>query len=83
MIAKISISLPEETLSVADDERRATGESRSELFRRALETLLEQRREREAAERYVAAYLAEPEEEYDVEDVDALGSEVLERERWD
>ena len=83
MIAKISISLPEETLSVADDERRATGETRSELFRRALETLLKQRREREAAERYVAGYLADPEEEPDVEDVDALGSEVLERERWD
>ena len=83
MIAKISISLPKETLEVVDRERRSTGETRSQLFRRALDTLLAQAREKEAAERYVASYLAEPEEEYDVDDVDALGAEVLERERWD
>ena len=80
---KISISLPRATLEIADRERRSTGESRSEYFRRAIDVLLEQERRKAAVERYQAGYVAEPEEEYEVEGVDALGQEVLEREPWD
>ena len=80
--ARVSISLPEETLRVADRERRGTGESRSQYFRRALEALLQGKREQEAVSRYVAGYIAEPElpdEGY----VDELGRALLEREPWD
>lgn len=81
--AKISISLPKRTLEIADRERRATGESRSQLFRRAVEALVERRRREEAIELYRAGYVAEPEAEYDVDDLDRLGEEILERESWD
>lgn len=81
-IARISISLPAETLRVAERERRSTGESRSEFFRRAIEELVRRRREREQIDRYVAGYIAEPE---DAEEswVDALGRERLEQEPWE
>lgn len=75
--------MPKEALEIADRERRVTGETRSEFFRRALEALLRQERQRDAVERYQAGYVAEPEEDYEIDDLDRLGEEVLEREPWD
>ena len=80
---KVSISLPKATLETADRERRETGESRSQFFRRAVEALIEQQRRSAAVERYVQGYVAEPEEEYDVDVVDRLGEETLGQEPWD
>jgi metal-responsive CopG/Arc/MetJ family transcriptional regulator len=79
-VVRISIQLPAEILRIADRERRSTGETRSELFRRALEEMVA-RRERAEIDRYVAGYLAKPE---DAEDgwVDALGRERVEQEPW-
>jgi metal-responsive CopG/Arc/MetJ family transcriptional regulator len=82
--AKISISLPEDVLERAERERRATGESRSELFRRALEALFESQRHEAAVRRYVEGYVAEPETEYEVSAAAALSSAAFEEEEdWD
>ena len=59
--SRITISLPEGTLARAERERRSTGESRSELFRRALEALFEADRREAAIRSYVESYVAEPE----------------------
>ena len=80
--AKISISLPAETLRAADRERRATRETRSEFFRRAVEELVQRRRERLEIDRYVAGYVAEPEASEESW-VDELGRERLAQETWD
>ena len=45
---------------------KGRGESRSELFRRALETLFEKQRYETAVTRYVEGYVAEPESEYEI-----------------
>ena len=81
--AKISISLPRATLERADRERRASGESRSEFFRRAVEAYLGQKRRREATERYVAGYLAEPETTYDDEAAEGTAADALSQEAWE
>ena len=60
-MAKIAISLPDAVLQEIERQRRARGESRSEFFRRAAEAVLRREREREMDERYVNAYLHQPE----------------------
>ena len=80
--AKISISLPRTTLERADRERRASGESRSEFFRRAVEEYLRQKRRRQATDRYMAGYIAEPESSYDEEISEQTASDLLSREPW-
>ncbi|MGH7572786.1 MAG: CopG family ribbon-helix-helix protein [Gemmatimonadota bacterium] len=81
--AKISISLPADLLARADQERRQSGESRSELFRRALETLFRERRHDAAVRRYVDGYVAEPESGYEVSSADASSLAAWEEEDWD
>ncbi|MFP3941238.1 MAG: ribbon-helix-helix domain-containing protein [Thermoanaerobaculia bacterium] len=82
--AKISISIPEDVLERAERERRQTGESRSELFRRALEVLFEKQRQEAAVRRYVEGYVAEPETEYEVASAGAVSPAAFEEgEDWD
>ena len=81
--AKISISLPSDVLEAAERERRATGESRSQFFRRAVEALLRQERERLAIRQYVAGYVAEPEPPYETEAIDQASRTTLAGEPWD
>lgn len=82
--AKISISLPKDVLERAERERRETGESRSELFRRALEALFERHHHEAAVRRYVEGYLAEPETEYEVASTGAVSPAAFEEdEDWD
>ncbi|MGH9380147.1 MAG: ribbon-helix-helix protein, CopG family [Thermoanaerobaculia bacterium] len=81
--AKISISLPTDILVRADQERRESGESRSELFRRALETLFREKRREAAVRRYVDGYVAEPESEYEVSSAEAVSKDVWDAEDWD
>ncbi len=59
--AKIAISLPGALLALVEKERQATGESRSEFLRRALESYLRQKRERERVEQYIRGYQKYPE----------------------
>ena len=82
MTARISISLPRATLERADRERRASGQSRSEFFRHAVEEYLRQRKRREAIDRYVAGYVAEPETLHDEEIPEQTAVEALGGEPW-
>ena len=50
IVAKIAISLPDEVLQAVEKERLASGQSRSEFFRNAVEAFLRQRRDRELEE---------------------------------
>ena len=60
-MAKIAISLPDEVLQAVEKERLASGQSRSEFFRIAVEAFLRQRRDRELEEQYVRGYQENPE----------------------
>ena len=79
---KIAISLPEDMLAVVEQERRESGESRSELFRRAVEMLLRRRREQEMSERYIRAYQQTPETKEEIEAARHAASAMLAEESW-
>jgi metal-responsive CopG/Arc/MetJ family transcriptional regulator len=79
---KIAISLPEDMLAVVEQERRESGESRSELFRRAVEMLLRRRREQEMSERYIRAYQQTPETKEEIEAARHAASAILSEESW-
>ena len=80
--AKIAISLPEEMLSAVERERRSSGESRSQFFRRAVEALLRRQREQEMNEQYIRAYQQMPETEEEVEASRRAASSILAEESW-
>ena len=80
--AKIAISLPEDVLNAVEREREGSGESRSQFFRRAVETLLSHRRERERSEQYVRAYQQAPETREEVEAARQAASAILAEEPW-
>jgi len=79
---KIAISLPEEVLKAVEKEREGSGESRSQLFRRAVELLLRQRKEREMSEQYIHAYQQVPETEEEIAAARRAASAVLAEEPW-
>ena len=79
---KIAISLPEEMLTALEREREGSGESRSQIFRRAVELLLRQRKEREMSEQYIRAYQQVPETEKEIAAARHAASAVLSEEPW-
>lgn len=81
--AKIAISLPKEVLAAVEQARKDNGESRSEFFRRAAETLLRRRREQEMNELYIRAYQQMPETEEEVEAARRAASNILAEEPWE
>jgi metal-responsive CopG/Arc/MetJ family transcriptional regulator len=81
--AKVAISLPEDVLAAVEIERQAKGESRSEFFRRAVETRLKQERESSAIRDYVRGYQQYPESTEEVEAAHRVGSAVLAAEPWE
>ena len=82
-MAKIAISLPDDVLRDVEIERQASGESRSQFFRRAVITLLKQKRDREANEQYVRAYREMPETEGELGWLQASSEAVLAEYPWD
>ncbi len=80
--AKVAISLPEQVLKAVEKERKASGESRSEFFRRAVEKLLKQEQESRSIEKYVRSYRDIPESAEEVEAVHTTGAAILAREPW-
>ena len=78
----IAVSLPKEVLDAAEREREARGETRDELFRRAVEALL-RRDGHDAVERYVQGYRDQPESDEEVASADQLGAAVLAQDPWD
>ena len=81
--AKIAISLPEEVLTAVERERRDSGESRSQFFRRAAEAQLRRRREQEMSERYIRAYMEIPESQEEVAATLHAASNILSMEPWE
>jgi metal-responsive CopG/Arc/MetJ family transcriptional regulator len=82
-IAKIAISLPEEVLDAVERERRDSGESRSQFFRRAAEILLRRRREQELNTQYIRAYQQTPETKEEIEAARRAASDILAEEPWE
>ena len=82
-IAKIAISLPEEVLVSVEQERRNSGESRSEFFRRAVKALLRRQQEQEMSEQYIRAYQQIPETEEEIEAARHAASNILAKEPWE
>ncbi len=81
--AKIAISLPEDVLAAVERERRDSGESRSEFFRRAAEILLRRQQEQKMNELYVSAYQQMPETEEEIEAARRAASNILAEEPWE
>lgn len=80
--AKIAISLPKDILNAVEQERKASGESRSELFRRAVEMLLLRNREQAMSERYIRAYAQTPETKEEIDAARHAASVILSGEPW-
>src|SRR6266545_6791038 len=80
---KVTISLPSDLHEAAERERKARKETRSQFFRHAVESFLKERREREAAERYVQGYRAQPEREPEVAAVHEASRATLASEPWE
>ena len=74
-MAKIAISLPDDVLKEIESERLATGETRSEFFRRAVKAYFQNKRKKEDIDRYIRGYLEHPE----TEEAAAWTSEALGR----
>ena len=70
---KVTVSLPDDLLSAADQAARASGMSRSRLFREALAGYLRQEASG-AVQRYVTAYREQPES---AEEIDAAMSSAV------
>jgi len=79
---KIAISLPEEVLTAVERQREGSGESRSQIFRRAVELLLRQQKELEMSEQYIRAYQQIPETNEEVSAARRAASTILAEEPW-
>ena len=82
-MAKIAISLPEETFQAVEKERLANGMSRSEFFRRAVEEHLRRVKEREDVEQYIKGYLKYPETKDEIALAEATLGYVMAENPWD
>lgn len=80
--SKIAISLSEEMLTAVERERKESGESRSQIFRRAVDLLLRQRKDREMSEQYIGAYQQVPETKEEVTAARHSASTILVEEPW-
>ncbi len=79
---KIAISLPDDMLTVVEEQRKESGESRSEFFRRAVQLLLRRHREMDKTERYIRAYQKNPETKEEIEAARHAASAILSEESW-
>jgi metal-responsive CopG/Arc/MetJ family transcriptional regulator len=72
-MAKIAISLPDEILKDVEKERLVAGETRSEFFRKAVETYFRYKRQKEQEEQYIRGYREFPESVEDLGGLEELG----------
>jgi metal-responsive CopG/Arc/MetJ family transcriptional regulator len=82
-MAKIAISLPDGVLQTVEKERLASGVSRSEFFRRAVEAYLRREQERQWDEQYVRAYQLYPETPEEVALAEATLGYAFAESPWD
>lgn len=81
--AKVAISLPEEMLAAVEREIQGSGESRSEFFRRAVETFFKLQQEQALSEQYVRGYVQMPETDEEVEAARSVVKTILAQEVWE
>ena len=82
-MAKIAISLPDDVLQAVEKERKLSGESRSEFFRRAVKALLKQKQREQRDREYIRAYRDMPETDEEFAGLRSAGLEVLAELPWD
>jgi len=82
-MAKIAISLPEEVLQAVEKERLASGQSRSEFFRRAVEEHLRRAKEQEDVREYIRGYLEYPETRHELAVVESTLHYAFDEESWE
>jgi metal-responsive CopG/Arc/MetJ family transcriptional regulator len=80
---KVAVTVSPEALAAAERLRKRTGESRSAVFERALQRLVEDERRAEQSRRYVAGYRAVPERAAEINAALAIGLVALATEPWD
>jgi metal-responsive CopG/Arc/MetJ family transcriptional regulator len=79
---KVAISLPKHILKAVEKERKASGESRSEFFRRAVEKMIRQNQESKEVESYILGYRNIPESAEEIEAAHKAGVAMLAEEPW-
>jgi len=79
---KVAISLPDEIFNAIEQERKESGESRSELFRQAIEMLLHRRQEEEKIRQYIRGYEQMPETAEEIAAADQAAVAILAEEPW-
>ena len=80
---KIAISLPNELLRKVERLRKQTGESRSAVFRRAVELVFDEQQRAARVAAYVEGYRKHPETADEVEAAEAAAMELLAEEPWE
>jgi len=81
-ISKISISIPEETLDAVEQERKESGESRSQIIRRSIEAMLREKKELALSECYIRSYREMPETKEEINAAHRSACNILAEEPW-
>ena len=80
---KIAISLPESAFEGAEQARKTTGETRSEFYRRAVQSLLRQEHRQAAVQRYMQAYREQPETPDEVDAAQQAAAAIFALDPWE
>jgi metal-responsive CopG/Arc/MetJ family transcriptional regulator len=80
--SKLAISLPEDMLNAIEKESAESGESRSQVFRRAVGMLLPQKTARLMSDQYIRAYQLVPDTKEEVIAARHSASIILAGEPW-
>jgi hypothetical protein len=73
-VAKVAVTVPEDTLRAVEKRRRVLGMSRSAVVSAALESWLADQAMTAEERRYVVAYLKQPETSEEVRDTTGIGA---------
>ncbi len=76
-VAKVAVTVPEETLRAVEKRRRFLGMSRSAVVSAALESWLADQAMTAEERRYVVAYMKQPETVEEVRETTAIGSAAM------
>jgi hypothetical protein len=76
-VAKVAVTVPEETLRAVEKRRRVLGMSRSAVVSAALDSWLADQAMTAEERRYVVAYLKQPESAEEVRETTAIGAAAM------
>jgi hypothetical protein len=76
-VAKVAVTVPEDTLRAVEKRRRVLGMSRSAVVSEALESWLADQAMTAEERRYVVAYLKQPETAEEVRETTAIGATAM------